>query len=48
MMGEYLVDMKGENLSWFWKSIAAMAIVMSCTFAGGFLLGWFLCGRWGI
>lgn len=44
-MSEYLVDTK--DLSWFWKSIAAMAIVMSSTFMAGFLLGWFLCGRWG-
>ena len=44
-MGEYLVDVK--SLGWFWKTIAAMAIVMSSTFMTGFLLGWFLCGRLG-
>lgn len=44
-MGEYLVDK--VDLSWVWKSIAAIAIVMSSTFIAGFLMGWFLCGRWG-
>jgi len=45
-MGEYLVDTK--DLSWFWKSLLAMALVLIGDFLAGLALGWFLWGRLGM
>ena len=41
-MDEYLVNVK--NLSWFWKTIVVMALVLIGDFLAGLALGWFLWG----
>lgn len=43
-MGEYLVDVGDDKMSWFWKTIVVMALVLIGDFLAGLALGWVLWG----